>query len=186
MSADQRAIPHRRKPPELKHLFVNKPWLSIRGVLVTLSLIALAGLLTVPWSYLVIRAAYNRDIAENAKSLARRVEQSVVTRVAIAESRGLNTWGMRPGQGVSDEVLNALGVEMSADPTIRAAVFFYVTYTVSSDGKPLHPSSSRNARYDAERAHAAGNILDDLCRARAGEIFGSRRTVQSAAQRQIA
>jgi len=118
---------------------VKKPWLSIRGVLVALGLVALAGLLTIPWSYLVIRAAYNRDIEENARALARRVEQSVVTRVAIAESRGLNTWVMRPGQGVYAEVLNALAVELRADPAIRAAVFFYVSYRIGSDGRPVSP-----------------------------------------------
>ena len=118
---------------------MKKPWLTIHGVLVALGVVVLAGALTIPWSYLVLRAAYERDIAENAKSLARRVEQSVVTRVAIAEARGFNTWVMRPGQAVYQEVLNALGVEMSADPTIRAAVFFYVTYTVTPDGTPLQP-----------------------------------------------
>src|SRR3569623_3159454 len=95
--------------------------------------------LTVPWSYLVIRAAYQRDIAENAKSLARRVEQLVVTKMEVAESHGLNTWALRPGQGVYQDVLNTLDLETRTDPTIRAAVFFYVSYSITPDGRPVRP-----------------------------------------------
>jgi signal transduction histidine kinase len=48
-----------------------------RNLLVAVALMALAVLLTVPWTFWVIRAAYDRDIVQNAVMLARRVEGQV-------------------------------------------------------------------------------------------------------------
>ena len=53
---------------------MNKPFSWIRAWFVPIGLVLLAGLLTVPWSYFVLRAAYDRDVTENARSLAHRVE----------------------------------------------------------------------------------------------------------------
>ena len=49
---------------------MNKLWPWLRSWLAPLALVGLAMVLTVPWSYLVILAAYERDISENARSLA--------------------------------------------------------------------------------------------------------------------
>jgi hypothetical protein len=43
---------------------VNKPLSWLRAWFVPIGLVLLAGLLTVPWSYLVLRAAYDRDVTE--------------------------------------------------------------------------------------------------------------------------
>ena len=107
--------------------------------MVSLGLVAVAGALTVPWSYLVLRAAYDRDIAENAKSLARRVEQPVQIKVAQARARGINPWRLQPRQVIDEELFNALAVEMRADPAIRAAVFYFVQYDMGPDGQPGRP-----------------------------------------------
>ena len=46
---------------------MKKPLSWLRPWIVPTALVVLATLLTVPWSYLVLQAAYNRDVTENAR-----------------------------------------------------------------------------------------------------------------------
>ena len=73
-------------------------------------LVATAILLTVPWSYWVIKAAFDRDVVDNASVLARRVELRML--LAAASSNG--------PQQASD----VLATELAVDQTVQTAAFF--------------------------------------------------------------
>jgi signal transduction histidine kinase len=87
---------------------------TLRGWLVPAALVATATLLTVPWSYWVIKAAYDRDVIENARALARRVELRVLTQ---------QNYSTAPQQASE-----ALAQELIVDPTVQTAAFFDLRY----------------------------------------------------------
>ncbi len=87
---------------------------TLRGWIIPAALVVTATLLTVPWSYWVIKAAYDRDVLDNAKSLARRVE----LRVLLSAPRGSSP---------PAEAAEALRTELTSDPTVQLAVFYNLT-----------------------------------------------------------
>ncbi|MGH7214393.1 MAG: sensor histidine kinase [Tepidisphaeraceae bacterium] len=97
----------------------------LRSLLVPLVLIALAILMTVPWTYWVILAAYDRDIDQNAKMLARRVEIQVT---------------LTPKPRSLQSVKEALQAELLGDQTVKAVVFCdvsdYPRYALFSMSQP--------------------------------------------------
>ena len=82
----------------------------LRSWIIPAALIVTATLLTVPWSYWVIKAAFDRDILDNATSLARRVELRMLLSPAYSNAP----------QQASD----ALATELTLDPTVQTGVFF--------------------------------------------------------------
>src|SRR5579863_2421086 len=87
---------------------------TFRSWLVPVALIVTATLLTVPWSYWVVKSVYDRDIFDNAVNLARRVQISVK---------------MAP-QNARAQVVEALGAELATDNAVSVAAFYSVTNPV--------------------------------------------------------
>ncbi len=108
-----------------------RPWL-ISGVVVLLAI-----LLTVPWTYFVIQAAYDRDILQNATMLARRVEWQVAHTPSI-------TLLQQP-----DEAFQALRAELIGDTSVQNVVFCdvsslprYALFTIQRDKRVPAPQWS--------------------------------------------
>lgn len=91
----------------------------LRRWLIPAALAVTATLLTVPWSYWVIKAAYDRDIIDNARSVASRVEHRVEIQPRSA--------------GVL--AADALRTELAADPTVLVA--FYYDLRSLTPGAPI-------------------------------------------------
>src|SRR5437763_11642998 len=83
---------------------------TLRGWLVPAALVATATLLTVPWSYWVIKAAYYRDVLDNAKAMARRVELRMMSSPVYSSA---------PLQA-----RDALADELQVDQAVQTALFF--------------------------------------------------------------
>jgi signal transduction histidine kinase len=82
---------------------------TLRGWLIPASLVLSAALLTVPWSYWVIKAAYERDILDNAQTLARRLELRLL---------------LSPNYGSTPQrALDVLRTELALDLTVQTALF---------------------------------------------------------------
>src|SRR5687768_12345837 len=77
-----------------------------------IALVVLAVLLTVPWTYWVILAAYDRDVMQNAEMLARRVEVQVA---------------MMQKPASTDALRKALYAELFGDGTVNVVVFADIT-----------------------------------------------------------
>ncbi len=117
---------------------MNDAWSWLRSWLAPLGLVGLALVLTVPWSYLVILAAYDRDISENARSVAKRLEQPLIMKIARAEGMGFNTWNLNPRLVTEDpDLARSIVVEMNADPSIQTAAFYFVSYEIDAKGRPI-------------------------------------------------
>ena len=130
--------------------------------------------LTVPWSYLVILAAYERDISENARSLAKRLEQPLVMKIARAEGRGFNTWNLDPHLVTEDlDLARAIVVEMSTDPSISTAAFYFVSYKIDANGRPIE-ALDVGVLTPPSRAPRRGMIItaEQLNKLTEGEIKG--------------
>lgn len=84
---------------------------SLRRWLIPIVLVGLAALLTVPWSFWVIAAAYERSAAEKSDSLAERI------RIQLSST----PWWQSP-----QPVLNLMRGELLGDRTVQAVTFLYV------------------------------------------------------------
>jgi signal transduction histidine kinase len=84
-----------------------RPWF------VPVSLVGLAVLLTVPWTLLVFRAAYQRDVLENAQALARRVEINLTITPLNPRSEA--------------EAVRAVRTELLSDPSVQTVAFYNVS-----------------------------------------------------------
>jgi signal transduction histidine kinase len=113
-----------------------------RGWLVPVALIVTATLLTVPWSYWVVKSVYDRDIFDNAVNLARRVQ----TRVRMAP------------QNAGAQVVESLRTELATDNAVSVAAFYSVANPI--------PQSIRWIRQaDASRIiRPTGLSADELSR----------------------
>jgi len=100
--------------------FVHPSSSRIRRLLVPLGLIGLAILLTVPWTFWVILAAYDRDILQNAVMLARRVESNMQS--------GL----VKSPVGILF-VKNALQAELRGDRAVE--IVLYVDLSAANTGR---------------------------------------------------
>lgn len=85
--------------------------MPFRNWLIPAAFAITATLLTVPWSIWVIRAAYDRDIIDNARNIAKRVELRVA---------------MDPKNTIA-QASDALAAEISTDPAVLTAVYFNFT-----------------------------------------------------------
>src|SRR6059058_2717962 len=92
---------------------------TLRRWLIPAALAVTAALLTVPWSYWVIKAAYDRDIIDNARSIALRVEHRVEIQPRSAGALAFD----------------ALRTELAADPTVLVA--FYYDLRSPNPGAPF-------------------------------------------------
>jgi signal transduction histidine kinase len=130
-------------PPPDKRASSVKTILSwLRPWLVPVALVILAIVLPVPWTLLVLRAAYKRDVRENAQSLARRVEyQRVMTFRAMRNVYGsVDPWSF--GDEVIDQQMaDSLRAELRSDPSVQSVVFYTVGYDEST--KPPTPDRVR-------------------------------------------
>jgi signal transduction histidine kinase len=88
---------------------------TFRGWLVPIALIVIATLLTVPWSYWVVKSVYDRDIFDNAVNIARRVEIGV---------------RMAPRDSARAEVVKSLGTELATDNAVSVASFYVLGNSV--------------------------------------------------------
>jgi signal transduction histidine kinase len=77
--------------------------------LIPVALMALAPALTVPWTFWVIEATFDRDVIYSANSLARRVEERVKTIPNLNEANA------------------ALNTELASDEAVRQAIFVDLT-----------------------------------------------------------
>ena len=83
---------------------------TLRGWVIPAALVATATLLTVPWSYWVIKSAYDRDVLDNARMLAKRLEASMLLPSVSS--------------GVPQQALDVLSTELALDSTVQTAAFF--------------------------------------------------------------
>ena len=84
-----------------------------RPFVVPVALFGLAVALTVPWTFLVFRAIYQRDVLDNAQSLARRVETHLTITPPTARSQF--------------EIERAVRTELLSDPAVQTLAFYDVT-----------------------------------------------------------
>lgn len=115
-----------------------------------MGLVFLAAVLTVPWTILVLLAAYNRDVTENARSLARRVEQNLTVTLRTLNTRraewpfDFGPFTERPQDVLDQRVIDTLRAEMRSDPTVETAVFYTVIYNERAD-----PPRAEQMKYTA-------------------------------------
>jgi signal transduction histidine kinase len=114
-----------------KRLSWLRPWL------VPTLLVCLATALTVPWSYFVLQAAYDRDVNENAKALARRVE--LQRSITYADAAGSMSIFYPPGR--EQQMKDALATEITSDPSVQTLVFYNILYWKGADdARPPEPA----------------------------------------------
>jgi signal transduction histidine kinase len=114
----------------LKHVLSwLRPWL------VPVALVGLAVLLTVPWTLLVLRAAYKRDVRENAQSLARRVEyHRIMTLRAMRNVNGvIDPWSSAPDDLLDNQMADSLRAELRGDPSVQRVIFYTVGYNETTN-----------------------------------------------------
>ena len=80
---------------------------SIKGLIIPSILVATATLLTVPWSYFVFKAAFDRDLLDIAKNHALRVE------LGVARSNAASLTARQ-----------ILETELAVDPAAQTAGYF--------------------------------------------------------------
>ena len=110
---------------------------SFRGWMIPAVLVATATLLTVPWSYWVIKAAYDRDVLDNANNLARRVEM----RMLLSEA----------ASNAPQQTSDVLATELALDSTVQTAAFFDLR-------NPKHPLGWTRLPGTREPSFSAGEI----------------------------
>jgi signal transduction histidine kinase len=121
-----------------RRILVKNTLSWIRPWLVPVALVALAALLTVPWSYFVLNAAYNRDVTENARALARRVELQ----------HSITYGGMNNPMDVifpfrAEQMKDALRTEIGSDPSVQTLVFYSISYPREAEGPRAEPVLDR-------------------------------------------
>jgi len=84
------------------------PWL------IPLLIVVLVVGLTVPMAYYILQAAYDRDITQNAQTLALRIRADLAQAAMDSDARG-------------NRVLDTLRSELAADQTIQYAAFYDLT-----------------------------------------------------------
>ncbi|HEY7116291.1 MAG TPA: HAMP domain-containing sensor histidine kinase [Tepidisphaeraceae bacterium] len=99
----------------------------IRGWLVPIALVALAALLTIPWSYFVLKAAYDRDVSENARAVARRVELQRSITYSDANGPFDLVFPLRE-KAREEQMKDALRAEIGSDPSVQTLVFYNILY----------------------------------------------------------
>lgn len=87
-------------------------------------LVGLAIVLTVPWSYLVLKAAYDRDVTENARALAHRVE--IQRSFTLARPGDPLYTLMEPARDKA--MADVLRTEIQSDPSVQTLIFFSILY----------------------------------------------------------
>ena len=109
---------------------VNKPLTLLTPFVVPAALVVAAALLTVPWSYLVLKAAYDRDVTENARALARRVE---IQRSLTLSQPGMAIDLLFPliEQARDKAMADALRSEIASDPSVQTLIFYNILYLQS-------------------------------------------------------
>jgi signal transduction histidine kinase len=90
-------------------------------------MVVLAVVLTAPWSLLVIKAAYERDVMQNAQALARRVEWQ---RAATLRQLGgnIDPWTISADSLLDQQMADSLRAELRSDPTVQSVIFYMVGY----------------------------------------------------------
>jgi signal transduction histidine kinase len=115
---------------------VKNPINWLRPWVVPAILVALAAALTIPWSLLVLRAAYDRDVTENARALARRVELQRTISYADADTPMGLFFPLRE-QAREQQMKDALSTEINSDPSVQTLVFYSILYErVPAPGAP--------------------------------------------------
>jgi len=118
---------------------VNKPFSWLRAWFVPIGLVLLAGLLTVPWSYLVLRAAYDRDVTENARQLAHRVE--IQRQMTYADAGGpLDLVFPLREEARKRQMAGALATEIGSDPSVQTLIFYNIIYQQNTAPNPPTPA----------------------------------------------
>jgi len=92
---------------------VKIPISSILPWLIPPLFILLSAALTIPWTFWVIYEAYNRDVLENARMLAKRVEIRILSSPEARTS--------------PKQASDALNAELASDDTVQLAIFFDLT-----------------------------------------------------------
>jgi signal transduction histidine kinase len=110
-----------------------RPWV------VPALLVFLASALTIPWSYFVLRAAYNRDIEENARALARRVEFQRTMTYADAGSVQDLFFPFRE-EARKQKMASALLAEVGSDPSVQSLIFYNLDYERKPTPRDLPPA----------------------------------------------
>jgi signal transduction histidine kinase len=110
----------------------------IRPWLVPVALVALAMLLTVPWSYFVLNAAYNRDVTDNARSLARRVELQHSISYGGSGNPMDAIFPFRE-QLRRDQMKDTLQTEIRSDTSVQTLVFYSISYVPRPGGGEAEP-----------------------------------------------
>ncbi len=93
---------------------------TIQGWLIPAALVLTATVLTVPWSYWVIKAVYDRDVLDNARNIARRVEMRMIF--------------PPPTSNAPQQVSEVLNTELSLDSTVQTAAFFDLRFPNRANG----------------------------------------------------
>jgi signal transduction histidine kinase len=108
---------------------VNKPFSWLRSWLVPAALVLLAALFTVPWSYIVLQAAYDRDVTENARALARRVE---LQRDFTSDDSSSDPLFLLRRNVREQQMKDALKTEIRSDPSVQTLVSYNIIYDQQS------------------------------------------------------
>jgi hypothetical protein len=118
---------------------VKPPLFWIRSWLIPAALVLGAAMLTVPWSYFVLKAAYDRDVTENARALARRVEQQRT--ITYADAGGPIDFMFPLREKVREKQMgDALRTEINSDPSVQTLVFYNILYQRNPDPDPPTPA----------------------------------------------
>jgi signal transduction histidine kinase len=118
---------------------VKTPLLWIRSWLIPAALVLGAALLTVPWSYFVLKAAYDRDVTDNARALARRVEQQRT--ITYADAGGPIDFMVPLREKVREQQMaDALKTEIRSDPSVQTLVFYNIIYEQRPGPLPPAPA----------------------------------------------
>jgi signal transduction histidine kinase len=118
---------------------VNKPFSWLRAWFVPIGLVLLAGVLTVPWSYLVLRAAYDRDVTDNARQLAHRVE--IQREMTYADAGGpLDLVFPLREKARERQMAGALATEIGSDPSVQTLIFYNILYQQNAPPNPPTPA----------------------------------------------
>jgi signal transduction histidine kinase len=127
-----------------------------RSWLVPVALIVTATLLTVPWSYWVVKSVYDRDIFDNAVNLARRIQFSVKT----------------APQNAGAQVVESLRTELATDNAVSEAAFYSVVNPIPQFIRWIRPSdASRIIRPDGLSTDELSRRDDHILIEQYGEFY---------------
>lgn len=101
-------------------------------------LVGLAVVLTVPWSYLVLKAAYDRDVTDNARALARRVQQQRKATYADADNPFDRFFPLRE-VARRKQMVDTLSAEIRSDATVQTLIYYDVLFDKEPPTDPTTP-----------------------------------------------